>query len=200
MSNADADKAIVQIRKSGSALKTMAHKAACGIMLHYVEHGDYTKIDGLLSAVMVGMSKRLANGLTEWVQAFSSLQYDEKTMQFSHPKGTKRFFHLTGDPTAKDGTWHNKGALNHAFWSGSFGDKDDKPFAFDAEKYLEEALQRIVKKFDDMLAKKFDEKTPAKIAKRIKIDRDHIKAIESFAKAQHVKLTHATPAANTVAA
>lgn len=176
MNNADADKAIVQIRKSGSALKTMAHKAACGILLHYVEHGDYTKLEGLLSAVMVGMSRRMANGLTDWVKAFSSLTYNTETMKFQHPKGASRYFHLTGDATAKEGTPHSKGALNIPFYGTGYGDAPE-PHKFDADKYLEEAIQRIVKKLEAEFAKKNDEKTTAREAKRIKVEREDRKSV-----------------------
>lgn len=195
MNNADADKAIVQIRKSGSALKTMAHKAACGILLHYVQHGDYTKLEGLLSAVMVGMSRRMANGLVDWVKAFSSLTYNADTMKFQHPKGAERYFHLTGDAKAKEGTPHANGALNIPFYGTGFGDAPE-PHKFDAEAYIAEALNRIMKKLDAEFARKIDEKTSKSEAKRIKVEREHIKAIEGVAKTLHVKLETAVPAGN----
>jgi hypothetical protein len=195
MNNADADKAINQIRKSGSALKTMAHKAACGILLHYVQHGDYTKLEGLLSAVMAGMSRRMANGLVDWVKAFSSLTYNVDTLKFQHPKGANRYFHLTGDATAKEGTPHSKGALNLPFYGTGYGDAPE-PHKFNAEDYIAEAIQRIVKKLEAEFAKKNAETTSAREAKRIKVERDHIKALEGVAKTLHIKLETAAPAGN----
>lgn len=187
VSNAEMDKAIVGIRKSGATLKATAHKTICGYMQHYVKHGDWTKLPAFLSAIRDAMSLRMANGLVKWVVAFSSLQYDESTRQFSNVKGQTRYFHLTGDANSEN-KWHKVGALNNPFYSTAFG--DDKPHAFDAEKYIAKTLQNML----DTLAREAKRRETA-IAEKRKADANRIKvqpvqidAVKGMAKMAHVKL------------
>lgn len=172
INNSDADKAIASIRKSGMALKRQAHITACGIMLHYVEHGDYTKLDLLHDAIREAMSKAMAKGFRDWVIEFSSLTWNDDEKRFRHTRGAEKTFQLHGDANAPDESNANKGAMNIPFYSGSFGDKEhvwdfDTAFA----KFIETARREMKRKTE----------ASAKEAKRIKVSPEQITALEKSA-------------------
>lgn len=196
LSNADADKAIAQIASSGKSLKRLAHTTACGIMLHYVEHGDFTKIHRLLAVVQNAMSRRMATGLVQWVEHFSSLKYDKDAKVFRHTAKADRLFNLNGDKDADPESDKAKGAGNIAFWSGNFGDQP--PHVFDAEAYIATSIKRMVETLEREMKRKLEAKNKVD-AKRIKVDHDNIKALQNVAKNLHISLAD-TPAANRQAA
>src|SRR5690606_2962771 len=77
----DADKAIANIVKTGKGLRKLAHETACGILLHYAEHGDYTRLQRendkqeprLMEAIEGAFSRSMRTAFIEWVTSNSSL-------------------------------------------------------------------------------------------------------------------------------
>lgn len=193
LNNADADKAIAAIVRSGVGLKKQAHVTACGILLHYVQHGDYTKLDKLHDAISVSMSRAMANGFRLWVVEFSSLTYDKDAKRFRHARGAEKTFQLTGDPTADADSHAFNGAMNSPFYSGDFGDKVPPAYDFDAAfaKFMETAQRHL---------KAAEEATKASEKRRHKVTPDQITALERVAKTLHIPLKADTKAANSRAA
>lgn len=90
LDNKAADTAIANIRKSGAELRKLAHETAVGILMHYEQHGDYTKIVPLSDAISEAMSRSMSRAFVEWVEAYSSLKWDKEEKTFTHNKRDRR--------------------------------------------------------------------------------------------------------------
>lgn len=146
-----ADLAIAKLAKAGMSVRKIAHETACGIILHWQAHGDYTKLTKLFFTVEEVMSKAMARGLAEWAKEFSGGQLfffendpergQEKIRQFRQKKGANREFNMTGDAQAEENTNARTGAFAVPFYSGSFGDKPVHQFDFDV--YMQKVVDTI---------------------------------------------------------
>lgn len=93
-----AESGIKKLVAAGKSLRKLAHELACGILLHYSEHGDYTQIQRendaqeprLLEAIQESMSASMGRAFIDWTVRFSSLRYNEDTKRFYHNKRDKR--------------------------------------------------------------------------------------------------------------
>lgn len=170
-----ADKAIASIRATGKKYRRDVHTTACGILLHWQEHGDWTKLVELASAIGDGMSKRMQTGFYDWVKTFSSLSWNEKSGKFTNAtKDGSRVFNLLGQPEQAAETFAFKGALNEPFFATSFGDRPVYSFNF------EEALEALLNRAEVAMKRKLDAKTKAD-AKRIDITPETVTKLEKFA-------------------
>lgn len=87
MTLAEADKAIQTIVRRGEALRKLAHETACGIVAHYVSHGDFTRMQPLFNAIRGSMSASMARSFVTWVEDHTSLSYEtEKPKNWIAPK------------------------------------------------------------------------------------------------------------------
>lgn len=188
LSNKDADAAIAKIMSAGKSFKRLTHVTAVGIMLHFQKHGDYTKLTKLHQAVSAAMSKAMARGLIEWTERFSSLRWNKEAKAFFKPKGAENMFNLSGDPQSENEA-EQAGAMNNAFWSASFGDRE--PPSFDFQKAVADLHKRMAKAVES----KAKAETKA-LAKRFDIDEAQLASFEKFAKSAGVKLKEAEVAGN----
>lgn len=125
---AEAEKAILKIVKSADDTRKIAHETACGILMHYAEHGDYTAlrrplvknangrmvIDDkqpmrLYEVIEKHISRSMARALVNWVVAHSSLRWNEDTKQFYHNRRDSKI------PADKRGYVDIK-AFDQPFW------------------------------------------------------------------------------------
>jgi len=74
-----ADRNIKLIGTSGKKLKELVHATACGILLHYVATGDYTRLIRLYAAVQESMGAQMAGKLATWVETYSTVKTNDKT-------------------------------------------------------------------------------------------------------------------------
>lgn len=188
---------IQKLSNSAGSTRKIAHITACGILLHYVEHGDHSKLAVLDAVIGARMSKAMQSGFRKWVEFFSTVRWDKDAKKYvSTVKGEgvgARAFNLDGDKTASEKTdsMRHHGALNHPFYSGSFGDTIheydfDKAFAAFAKRVLAEANRR-----EELLkAKKKAE------ARRIHLNDSQLKAVTSLAKTLHITLESAAAEGN----
>lgn len=75
--NIAADKAIKEIRTKGKSLRKLAHETACGIAIHFVIHGDYTKMQSLRDAISEGIGKNMANAFADWTEKFTTCHFSK---------------------------------------------------------------------------------------------------------------------------
>ncbi len=174
-----AQKMINQIKITGTKLRKLAHQAACGILLHWQEHGDWTKLRSLRDAIEGSMSKAMARGFDDFVSEFSSLEWSKGDK--NTPAGYKnmavngeRIFWLLPNPQAQAGSLQANGALNEPFYSDRLGDRP--PYSFD----FNTALAEFMKKAQFALDRKA--KSDAEKAKLIHINASDIKALENLKK------------------
>lgn len=178
---ATAEKNILAIRQTGTKLRRLAHVTACGILLHWQEHGDWTKLINLASAIGDTMSKRMQTGFYEWVEAFSSLKYNKEKGRFDNvAKDGQKLFNLTGIADAPADSLALKGALNQAFYDGTFGDRPAHSFNF------EDALKTFLERVEREMKRKIE--ADKREAKRIVVDHEQVKRLEVFAKSMGVTL------------
>lgn len=85
-----ADKAIKSIATRGKALKKYSHEVAVGLLMHYVAHGDYSKMLPMADAVKVAFTGNARTAFIEWVVLNSSLGWDKEAETFTHEKGATR--------------------------------------------------------------------------------------------------------------
>jgi hypothetical protein len=71
-----ADKAIKAIGSRGASLRKLAHETAVGIMMHYVKHGDNTKLNELRTAIRESISVNMGNAFVDWVKRFSNNTFE----------------------------------------------------------------------------------------------------------------------------
>jgi len=88
LDNTAADKAIRQIIASGGKLKVLVQETLVGILLHYVNHGDYTKLATLRDAVRKSLGASQAAAMTRFVESFSTI-HENKEGKFAKRPGTK---------------------------------------------------------------------------------------------------------------
>jgi len=155
ISGLDSDAAQANIEKLlsvGKNARVIAHVTACGILLHYVETGDYTKLIPLRNAIAKVFSNSLAARFSEWVMKYSSLKWrdatgtgkDKKEGHFFHVKGSDKRFDLedTSKPDGVGGAIVVKGAINKPFYSFDRV-SDGKVHTFDFKKFMEDATKRL---------------------------------------------------------
>lgn len=135
LNNEEADRAISQIRHHARNLKILAHETAVGILMHYQEHGDYTKISDLLAAIREGMGKNMSIAFVDWVVRFSSLKW--RTIDAS--KATGEFYHVKKADRKFD--MEKASHETNAFWS--FEKLKTAPKAIDALTVIASALKRL---------------------------------------------------------
>jgi len=151
----DSDAAQANIEKLlsvGKNARVIAHVTACGILLHYQETGDYTKLIPLRNAIAKVFSNSLAARFSEWVMKYSSLKWrdatgtgkDKKEGHFFHVKGSDKRFDLedTSKPDGAGGAIVVKGAINKPFYSFDRV-SDGKVHTFDFKKFMEDATKRL---------------------------------------------------------
>lgn len=76
LSSEEADKNIGIIRKTGMKTKVLAHTTACGILKHYENTGDYSRLIRLHVAVAEAFGSGMANRLAAWVSLYSTVKWD----------------------------------------------------------------------------------------------------------------------------
>lgn len=184
----DADKAIAAIRSKGIAYKRLAHVTAIGIVMHWQQHGDMTKLPMLRDAIEIGMSKIMAAGFVKWVVRFTSFTYDDDAKVFVHAKKTERKFNLTGDTQSKD-IIDKAGALNQPFFSASFGDRT--PYSFD----FDDTIRLAYDKMERALKRLTEGKANSDL---VHIRKEQVTSFARFAKAQGVKLVADKPEESSV--
>lgn len=197
MDSATASRNILQLRSIGSKAKALAHKTACGILLHYVATGDWSKMTALHEVIgeVYGGAKQRA--FRDWVGCFSTVKYDDKKKTFfDSVKGqgadAKRFTLAAIDGATADSDTSDKGALNQPFYSGAFGDQPDH--VFDFESYMAGVVKRLTREMElraELIAKKQKAK-----ANKIDIDEKRVNAVLGLAKTLHIPLETAKPAGN----
>lgn len=199
-----ADANIRLLRSTGAKAKRLAHSTACGILLHYVATGDWSKLTMLDMAIgeVFGGAKQRA--FRDWVGTFSTVEFDPKTRRVDGKLGSfrdtvkgqgadaKRFTLLAIEGATKDSPVKDQGALNHAFYSGSFGDQPDHTFDF--EKAFAAFAQRIQRELN--LRNELIEKKQKAKAKKIDIDEKQANAVLNLAKTLHINLESAATAGN----
>jgi len=205
----DSDAAQQNIEKLlsvGKNARVIAHVTACGILLHYVETGDYTKLIPLRNAIAKVFSNSMAARLTEWVMKYSSLKWREPSTgkdgkkvdgNFYHVKGSDKLFTLedTSKPDGLGGAIIVKGAINKPFYS--FDRVSDlKVHTFDFKKFMEDATKRLHAELDKR--SKAAEAGDKKAAKAIDLTPEQVAAFDKLATSlgASVKPANATVPAN----
>lgn len=203
LSDKEADANIKRLASLGNQARSLAHVTACGIMLHYQEHGDYTKLYPLAAAIKATMSNSMYARFIEWCVRFSSLTWidpvpaakaaDGKAQPgyFLHKKGTKASFNLDD---RMEGGKEVKGALNQPFYK--FDREDDATVrTFDLHAYLgkvAETIHREVRRQQD--AEKAQDK---KTLEAIKLDMDEVTKLDEIFKSFGVAVPIEKPATAT---
>ena len=86
------DTLIASIAKRGKALRLDAHKAVVMVLEHYMEHGDFTRLEKLQSVVDQTFGRSCLKAMNVYVQNFGakSLKWNTETSKFEHLKGVNR--------------------------------------------------------------------------------------------------------------
>lgn len=207
LDNGAVDSNIEKLYGFGKSARSIAHVTACGILLHYVETGDYTKLIPLRMAIAKVFSNSMAARFSEWVMKYSSLKWRDpvpakdgkKAVEgtFYHVKGGNKLFNLedTSTPDGVGGAIQHAGAINKPFYS--FDRVSDGNVAeFDFQKFMEDVAKRLhreLKRKADATAK-HDKKT----LKAVHIEQEQVEAFDKLATRFGVtipKMDAATPAA-----
>lgn len=177
---------INKLYAAGKNARIIAHITACGILLHYVETGDYTKLIALRDAIGAAMSKSLSARFVEWVVKYSSLKWrpdegtgkDKKPGGFYHVKNSDKVFHLedTSKPDDKGGAVVIKGAINKPFYSFD-RETDAKPHAYD----FQTAMADFVKRLHAELALKERATAAGNTDVEVKLTPEQVEAVDKFA-------------------
>lgn len=85
------DKALSSYARKGASLKADAVKLAVMILDHYVEHGDYTRLEKMQSLVKANHGGSVLQAFNTYVaNAMPSLVWNDELKTFQHQKGMKR--------------------------------------------------------------------------------------------------------------
>lgn len=180
-----ADNAIDAIIKGGKALRVLAHETAVGIMLHYAEHGDYTRLQKqsgdknprLLEAIQFAFSKSMGVAFIDWVQASSSLRWSEENKKFYHNKRDKRI------PEGKPG-FFDMSAIEVPFFEMEREPALPKPQDFNA------LLVKLIKQGERLIeqAKEGVERDGKRRKIAHKVDEKLLADLEAFAKVHGIEI------------
>lgn len=99
LSSDEADKNIATIRSSGMKVKMLAHTTACGILKHYENTGDYSRLIRLHVAVAETFGSAMATKLAAWVSTYSTVKWNVKGVEDSKGvnQGGNYFDSVKGD-------------------------------------------------------------------------------------------------------
>ncbi len=104
------DKALSSYVRAGSKLKASAVELCTMILNHYIEHGDYTRLEKFQSAVKANHGGSILQALNTYIaNAVPSLVWNDAARAFEHQKGVKRVwaefkFEAKGDKPAYEGS------------------------------------------------------------------------------------------------
>lgn len=89
MSLAQIDAAIERIVKKGQELRDDAHACLVGIIDHYIDNGDYTRLPKLMEATNNYIGNSIAQAMAQWVNDnVSSLRWEDR--KFVHIPKTEK--------------------------------------------------------------------------------------------------------------
>lgn len=85
------DASIKSIAKRGKALRDDSHKTLVGIIDHYIEHGDKTRLKVLVDTIKSALGGSLAQAANQWVSNYvPSLKWNDTDKDFEHLKNVKK--------------------------------------------------------------------------------------------------------------
>lgn len=154
LSSQEVESRLKTIQKSGKAVKMLVHTTACGILMRYVDHGDYSQMIKLHAATKEALGTGAANKLAQWVSTNSTVKWNDKeTWYYDSVKGDgkdAKKFHLSLIDTE---TNKNIGAAFRPFWDMPAQDNVVEYNMFKMMVDFFERLQRSFKAIEDKKAK-----------------------------------------------
>lgn len=169
-----ADEAIASIIKSGSSLRKLAHETACGLLLHYEKHGDFTRLQRenetqaprMIEAISSAFSRSMARAFIDWTVRYSSLRYNEETKRFYHNKRDKRI------GKNSSGFFDFEAAIKNPFYDFERDPVAPKPVDFDAllKQFVERAERLLKQKVEGVKVGEKTKKIDHGIDEKIVVD------------------------------
>ena len=82
LTTTEADKNIRLIQTSGKKTQLLIHTTACGILMHYVNTGDYTPLIRLTEATREALGTAMMGRLIDWVEKYSTVKWNDKNKHY----------------------------------------------------------------------------------------------------------------------
>lgn len=187
------DASIKSIATRGKKLREDAHKTLVGVMEHYQEHGDYTRLKTLTEVVGKALGKSIEQALNQWVaEGVPSLKWDDEAKGFVHIKGCEVTFN-TIEKKDKDGKVVFSGDVREYPFYNMEKPQSVKPFN------IYESIDTLIKRAEKAVEANTSDKAGNVIVfaqvEELKAMRERMKGLEAAAKEEEAAAKAARKAA-----
>ncbi len=109
LNNTEAEKNIREIASSAKNTKVLIQETLVGVLMHFVRHGDYTKLSALVDIVPTvqrSLGGSAAGAIIRFVETFSTLRYVREEKKFTKVSKTAPNAFCGQTKPKNDDNWH----------------------------------------------------------------------------------------------